>query len=73
MRSAFAPFLPRIEAKASYLKFSEPKQAKIVCFARRKVAGILSYFKTDNEEKQLFYLFWQVRLPVAPLKVFQTE
>jgi len=31
-------------------------QDKIDCFSRRQVAGILSYFKTDNEEKRLFYL-----------------
>jgi len=32
------------------------KQDKIVCFSRRKVEGILTYFKTDNDEKRLFYL-----------------
>ena len=57
MHQAFAAFLPRIEAKTAYLKFFEPKQAKIDCFARRKVAGILSYFKTDNKAKRLFYLY----------------
>ena len=56
MHQAFAAFLPKKKKKTAYLKFFEPKQAKIDCFARRKVAGILSYFKTDNKAKRLFYL-----------------
>ena len=54
--SALAPFLPRIVAKTQHRKFFEPKQDKIDCFSRRQVAGILTYFKTDNVEKRLFYL-----------------
>ena len=54
--SAFTAFLPRIVAKTQHRKFFEPKQDKIDCFLRRQVAGILTYFKTDNVEKRLFYL-----------------
>ena len=54
--SALAPFLPRIVAKTQHRKFFEPKQDKIDCFSRRQVAGILTYFKTDNVEIRLFYL-----------------
>ena len=55
--SAFTAFLPRIVAKTQHRKFFEPKINKTDCFSRRQVARILSYFKTDNAEKQLFYLF----------------
>ena len=54
--SALAPFLPRIVAKTQHRKFFEPKQDKIDCFSRRQVAGILTYFKTDNVEIRIFYL-----------------
>jgi len=43
--SALAAFLPRIAAKTQHRKFFEPKSRQNCLF-----------FKTDNAEKQLFYL-----------------
>ena len=49
-------------------KISDPKQIKNLDFSRRKVAGILSYFKTDNDEKADFLLFGRVRILTHLLK-----
>ena len=54
-------------------KISDPKQIKNLDFSRRKVAGILSYFKTDNDEKADFLLFGRVRILTHLLRQWRFE